>query len=250
MTDIARLPAAEIAELPWLTVAQMVEVDRAMVEDYEILLPQMMEHAGRHLAHLARERFLGGALRGRHVAVLAGPGGNGGGALVAARRLAAWGATVTVVVSAESERMADVPRHQRRILEHMQVPLSEAAPPPGRAFDLILDGLIGYSLSGRPRGRAADLIRWANAHAAPVLSLDVPSGLDATTGEVIELAARATATMTLALPKRGLGQDLGPTFVGELYLADIGVPPALYAEPPLALTVPPVFARADLVRLR
>jgi NAD(P)H-hydrate epimerase len=72
---------------PMLDSAQMREVDRVMVEDYHIELLQMMEHAGRHLAHLARERFLQGNPVGRRVVVLAGPGGNGGGALVAARRL-------------------------------------------------------------------------------------------------------------------------------------------------------------------
>jgi hypothetical protein len=102
----------EAESIPWLTTEQMVEVDRAMVEDFRVLLLQMMEHAGRHLAHLARERFLSGDARGREVVVLAGPGGNGGGALVCARRLAAWGARVVVAVTADDERFAEVPRHQ------------------------------------------------------------------------------------------------------------------------------------------
>lgn len=88
------------AELPWLSVAQMVEVDRAMVDDFQILLLQMMELAGRHLASLARARFLADAIPDAPVVILAGPGGNGGGALVCARRLAGWGAAVSVVISA------------------------------------------------------------------------------------------------------------------------------------------------------
>ena len=74
-------------ELPYLTVRQMIEVDKAMVEDFRINLVRMMENAGRGLAHLTRARFLGGDPRGKKVVVLAGTGGNGGGALVCAREL-------------------------------------------------------------------------------------------------------------------------------------------------------------------
>ena len=91
------LPPRYTDPLPYLTKEQMVEVDRAMIEDFQIELVQMMENAGRGLAHLVRERFLDGDPRDRHVVVLAGTGGNGGGALVAARRLQNYyGARVTV----------------------------------------------------------------------------------------------------------------------------------------------------------
>ena len=72
-------------DIPWLTTEQMIEVDRAMMEDYRIDLVRMMENAGRNLAHLARARFLDGDPRGQRVVVLAGTGGNGGGALVCCR---------------------------------------------------------------------------------------------------------------------------------------------------------------------
>ena len=94
---------------------------------------------------------------------------------------------------------------------------------------MIVDGVIGYSLKGAPRGAAADLIRWANAQPAPILALDAPSGVDATTGTIFDPAIKATATMTLALPKEGLRTPGVEAHVGELYLADISVPPALYA---------------------
>lgn len=93
------------------------------------------------------------------------------------------------------------------------------------------------------------LIDWANRAAAPVLALDVPSGLDATSGTVWEPCIRATATMTLALPKRGLLAPGARGAVGELYLADIGVPPQLYARPPLGLAVASPFGAADVVRI-
>jgi NAD(P)H-hydrate epimerase len=78
----------------------------------------------------------------------------------------------------------------------------------------------------------------------------MPSGLDATDGAIYEPAIRATATMTLALPKVGLFSEAAATHVGELYLADISVPPALYAGPPLQLEVGPIFAADDIVRIR
>ena len=70
-----------------------------------------------------------------------------------------------------------------------------------------------------------------------------------TTGEAFGLAVRAAATLTLALPKRGLRAAVAEAYVGELYLADISVPPSLYSQPPLSLNVEPIFAEHDVVRL-
>jgi NAD(P)H-hydrate epimerase len=212
--------------VPLVDTDQMIEVDRAMMEDYKILLIQMMENAGRSLAHLARQRFLDGDPRGRQVIVLAGSGGNGGGALVAARRLHNYGAGVAVYLAKAEDAFALVPAHQLDVVRRMGIPVYPAdriahAPAP----DLVLDGVIGYSLNGRPRGAAGDLIRWANRSGAPVLALDVPSGVDTTTGTVFDPAIRAAATLTLALPKQGLLSAQVSRQVGELYLADISVPP-------------------------
>jgi NAD(P)H-hydrate epimerase len=244
-----KIADADVA-VPWLSTEQMVEVDRAMVEDLRIELIQMMENAGRNLAALARARFLGGDPRGRTVVVLAGPGGNGGGAMVAARRLHAWGARVEVFITHPDGGFTPVPAHQLEILRRMGVAVAGAAEVGAApAADLVIDGIIGYSLHGAPRGAAAGLIRWAGAQRAPVLSLDVPSGIDATSGTVHEPAIRAAATMTLALPKHGLRADGMWEHVGELYLADIGVPPSLYAGEKLGLDLGFVFARNDIVRL-
>ena len=250
MSAIPRLDPAIQAPLPRLSVAQMVEVDRLMVEEYRILLLQMMEHAGRHLAHLARELFLHGDARGRRVVVLAGPGGNGGGALVCARRLAGWGAQVAVAVTADDRKFGEVPGHQLAIARRLGLPVATGVAPTGPTPDLVIDGIIGYSLQGPPRGPAGDLIRWANDMPVPILALDVPSGLDGTSGERHNPTIDADATMTLALPKAGLMADQARAVVGQVYLADIGVPLRLYAEPSLQLTVPAVFAQSDLVRLR
>ncbi|MFV9673260.1 MAG: NAD(P)H-hydrate epimerase, partial [Acidimicrobiia bacterium] len=199
------IPTAATAEVPFLTTDQMIEVDRAMMEDYRIDLVRMMENAGRNLAHLARERFLGGNPRGHRVVVLAGTGGNGGGALVAARRLHNYGAIVSVFVTKPDDEFTPVPGQQLDLLRRMGLTVGSADGVEAvGTLDVVLDGVIGYSLQGAPRGEAGTLIRWANEQGAPVLSLDAPSGVDTTTGTVFEPAIRATATMTLALPKEGL----------------------------------------------
>ena len=243
------IPTVRASEVPHLTTTQMIEVDRAMIEDYHIDLVRMMENAGRSLAHLARERFLGGNARGRRIVVLAGSGGNGGGALVAARRLHNYGADVAVLTTKPDEQFASVPGQQLDIVRRVGIPVasdgtSEAFEP----ADIVLDGVIGYSLSGAPRGVAGELIRWATTQQAPIVSLDVPSGVDASTGTVHDPAISAAATLTLALPKEGLRATGVEAHVGELYLADISVPPELYAKH-LGVDIDPVFLESDIVRL-
>ena len=243
--------------IPFVDTAEMIEVDRAMIEDYQIELIQMMENAGRNLAHLARTRFLDGDPREKRVLVLAGSGGNGGGALVAARRLHNWGGNVTVGLGQAPAAMTLVPAKQLDILRRIGV--NDASAPADvhqlavlarkSPFDLILDGLIGYSLKGAPTGLIGDLIQLANGCKAPILSLDTPSGVDTTSGTVYDPVIRAVATMTLALPKQGLRADGVAEYVGELYLADISVPPGLYGKPPLNKDVGPLFARDDIIRV-
>lgn len=232
--------------------AQMIEVDRAMVEDFHICLIQMMENAGRHLAQLARRRFFAGDPIGKRVVVMAGTGGNGGGALVGARHLHNWGAEVRVVLSRPAEAMTTIPAHQLDILQRMHIPGADCAAPEAEmngAFELVIDGLIGYSLKGAPREPVASLIRWANRQAAPILSLDTPSGVDLTTGNVHMPAIRAAATLTLALPKTRMREPGVKRQLGELYVADISVPPELYASPFLGLEVGPLFAHEEIIRL-
>lgn len=101
--------------------------------------------------------------------------------------------------------------------------------------------------STAPQGMAADLIQKANESTAPILSLDIPSGLDATNGQVFEPHIRAAATITLALPKIGLLADTARSSVGELYLADISIPPQLYSK--LGLEVDPIFAKRDIIQI-
>ncbi|MEL7644861.1 MAG: NAD(P)H-hydrate epimerase [Anaerolineaceae bacterium] len=233
---------------PFVTTKQMMEVDRLAMEDYHIELIQMMENAGRNLARLAINQFLSKGTK--NVVVLAGAGGNGGGALVAARHLHNWGARVQVFLSRPLESYQGVTAHQLRILQEMQIDVRTASEPGAIVgIDLIIDGLIGYSLKGSPSGMAARLITWANHQNAPILSLDVPSGMDASTGKAFEPVIKADATMTLALPKTGFLAPDNETLTGKLFLADIGIPPELFSSPSLGLNVANFFAESEILRL-
>ncbi|MFK7847027.1 MAG: NAD(P)H-hydrate epimerase, partial [Rhodothermales bacterium] len=156
------MPNIPFVTAPFITTEQMIEVDRAMIEDYKILLIQMMENAGRNLADLARRRFLEGNPVRKRVIVLAGKGGNGGGGLVCARRLHNWGADVAVYLTTEDDDFSGIPAHQLDILQQMKVTVHTQEIPDMQPADLVIDAVIGYSLSGNPRGRAAVLINEAN----------------------------------------------------------------------------------------
>lgn len=233
--------------VPTLTTAQMQEVDRLMIADYGIDLLQMMELAGHSLATLARQ-LLDGDVSDRPVVVLAGRGNNGGGGLAAARHLLNWGAWVQIVCSYPPEGYKGAAAHQLRTLQAMGAPLAWAEEgwelPPA---DLLIDAIIGYGLRGDPRGPARGLIQLANSSAAPILSLDAPSGVDTAEGRVFDPHIQAAATLTLALPKHGFRQPAAAAACGDLYLADIGVPAALYAQ--LGVDLPALFARSDIVAL-
>lgn len=235
-------PVGAASELPALTADEMREVDRVMIENLGIELIQMMENAGLHLAELARSQL--SRVGDASVTVLAGGGNNGGGGLVCARHLANWGASVSVVLDRAQDEITGVPAHQMRILRRMEVPFLEEAP---GSTSLVVDALIGYGLSGDPKGPSAELIDRANGIDAPTFSLDAPSGLNVTTGSPADPCVRATATLTLALPKRGLLTAEARPVVGRLFLADISVPPAVYAR--MGLGAPRPFEEQPLVEL-
>ena len=238
------------ADFPLVDTNQMIEVDRLMIEEYHIDLVQMMENAGRCLAILTKERFFGGDIEGKRVVVLAGTGGNGGGALVAARRLHNWGAHVSVFTTEDPEKLAPVPLRQYNILQRMDITLQRAAAlEEVSTVDVILDGIIGYSLHGDPREDAATFIHWANAQNVPTVALDTPSGLDLTSGILHTPTVRAAATLTLAMPKQGLFSEEAKEVVNELYLGDISVPTELYHEDSLKVKATNLFRYADVVKI-
>ncbi|MDJ0336104.1 NAD(P)H-hydrate epimerase [Salinibacterium sp. G-O1] len=208
--------------VPAITTEQMREVDRVAVEEVGPNLHQMMENAGRNLASLCVE-LLGERWPAAPIVVLAGTGGNGGGGICAARHLANHGANVTVVVS-DPSRLTGVPADQLALYRATDGRLAGIRDLGTLDAELVVDAVLGYSLGGAPHGAAAELITWASGRTGPVVSLDVPSGVDSTTGATPGVAVRATHTMTLALPKTGLDVDA----VGELWLADIGIPREVY----------------------
>lgn len=225
--------------VPAVTAEQMREVDRIAVEETGPNLYQMMENAGRNLALLAIE-FLGSSWTAARILVLAGSGGNGGGGMCAARHLANHGADVMLCLAAP-ERLKEVPAFQRKVFQSTRGREIDAAALPKQRLDLVVDALIGYGLQASPKGAVAELIRWANGAKAPILSLDVPSGVDATTGQAPGECIRPRWTMTLALPKTGLLQ------AGELFLADLGIPEGVYRRMGLNYIAP--FGGRSWVRL-
>lgn len=230
--------------MPAVSVDEMREIDRVAVEETGPSLLQMMEHAGLELAMSALD-MLGERWRERRIVVLAGSGGNGGGGLCAARQLATRGVEVLVVLSRPAASMEGAVAEQLRTLAEAParvIPWSDAFDV-GDA-DLVIDAVIGYSLRDAPAGPAMALIRATQAAAAPVLSLDVPSGLDPDEGTSPGVAVRPDRTLTLALPKRGLRRENA----GELRLADLGIPPGVYARAGLAFASP--FGAESQVPLR
>lgn len=235
--------------IPYITVDQMRLIDQLMEEKYQISLFQMMENAGRNLALIAKRKFFKNNCNGKTVVILTGTGGNGGGAMVAARNLHNWGALVDIVIVKEKEKYTDVAGQQLAILDKMGLDFCFNCEFETRRYDLVIDGLIGYSLKGGPKGIAKDLINWANSQPFPVLSLDVPSGMDATTGEIYEPCIRAYATLTLALPKTGFLPRRSKFYTGELFLCDISVPAKLYGELGIELPKDPIFSEDEIVKI-
>lgn len=214
-----------------VTTEEMRAVDRVAVEEFGVDLLQLMEHAGRALALTARERRADGP-----VAVVAGNGGNGGGGLACARHLANHGVPVEVALDREPDALTGAAAHQHATLAEMGVPVGVGPGAPPVDPGLVVDALIGYGLAGDVRSRARDMIEALDAlddlealdapgdgSGTPVLSLDVPSGRDATSGEVLGAAVDPDAVLTLALPKTGLRAVDAP-----VVLADIAVPTGVY----------------------
>ncbi len=225
----ASVPADSV---PWLDVEQMRELDLIAIDELGLTPERMMENAGRSLAGLAR-RLLGGRVAGREIAVLAGPGGNGGGGLVAARHLANAGARVFVVLSHSRDRLAPVTAEQLRIASSLGLDpgVVPAAP------DLVLDALLGYSQAGPLRDEVARLVAWTRGRRAA--SLDLPTGLAGSPHVEPE------ATLTLAAPKRLLlDEGVEP---GALFLADVSIPAAAYARLGIRWRSP--FDTSPVVRL-
>ena len=231
------------------TTSQMREIDRVVTQEYGLQIVQMMEKAGRSLARLCR-LMLGGSVEGRRILILAGGGKNAGGGLAAARSLHNWGADVEVALAVRDDSLKRSVVVQFNVLESMGVPFVEASTLRAtelKGFDLIVDALLGYGIEGDPAAEFAHVISLTNESKKPVVALDIPSGLNASTGKPFDPCITASATMTLAVLKTGLLESTAAEFVGELWLADVGIPPEVLVKVGLEGENP--FIEDDLVLL-
>jgi hydroxyethylthiazole kinase-like uncharacterized protein yjeF len=220
---------------PLLSVAQVRAIEAAAQATSP--QPPLMERAGRVVAEQALGMLAEAAVAPTHgagiatetaeqpaasarVLVLAGPGNNGGDALVAARHLRAAGVSVCTMLAGDPARL---PPDAGRALEHwLAAGGSLAAEWPLATPDLIIDGLLGIGISRAPADAIASLVRKANASGAPVLAIDVPSGLDADTGVALEPAIRAQRTVTFLGDKLGLHRGDGPACAGVVVTEWLG----------------------------
>ena len=227
--------------VPALTADEMREVDRIAVDEFGLSILQMMENAGRSLAQTALNMLHGTK---SEVAVLAGSGGNGGGGLCCARHLHNRDFKVWVVLDGRDASLTPAACNQLKILRAAGLQPTDFSHASDllRRSQLVVDALMGYGLRGAPKGGTAQLIDLCNDHGRRILALDVPSGLNPTTGGTPGSVVRPDTTLTLALPKTGLH-----SLPGELYLADIGIPPQVFHR--LGLRYEPPFKKHYCVRV-
>ncbi|MBI1284934.1 MAG: NAD(P)H-hydrate dehydratase [Thiobacillus sp.] len=210
-------PLLALVSPPLLTAADVRDIERQWQASHPDV--SMMERAGAAAADLA------GSLAdesGEPVLVLAGPGNNGGDALVVARRLTEQGSRVIVVSRADAARLPpDAARAREAWRESGGAILADI--PPAQRFSLVVDGLFGVGLTRDVTGEDARLIARVNDWDCPRLALDIPSGLDSDSGRIRGCALRADQTLTFLGLKPGLLTADGPDFAGAVLLDTLGV---------------------------
>lgn len=200
------------------TTEEMQALEKLASKKYGVSTDEMMRHAGKSLHDFVVDELPAV----KRILVMAGKGNNGGDALVAGKLLKKSGCEVTVVHADESF-------------------------PPDfdfSRFDLIIDGLFGFSLKGNPRPPIDRIIEQINCSNVPVLSVDVPSGLEVYSGKIMEPTIRATYTLTLGMSKKGLADS--PGYAGKVYLGSVGIPASAYSERGIE---PPDFGAKTYVAL-
>jgi NAD(P)H-hydrate epimerase len=194
----------------------------------------LMENAGRAVAEIAESEF--GWPQGKRILIFCGKGNNGGDGFVAARHLLNAGANVSVVMFASARTLQGDARSNYdslvRLKHHSGGTLSIKSFSPSllktsRNKDLIIDAIFGTGFSGAVREPFMTAIRWINRQSVPVLSVDIPSGVDGTSGLVVNAAVKASCTVTFGLMKTGLLCNQGQDHVGVLRTIDIGIPTAV-----------------------
>lgn len=207
-----------------VTADEMRRIDRETIGQFGIPSAVLMERAGLAVAERVRSQY-----PPKKIVVLCGAGNNGGDGLVAARCLHACGYRVSVHMVARRANLSAECSAQLKIAEKFGVPVVFGANLTSGNLHgaAVIDALFGTGLSKPLTGSLAKLVHQVNDSGAPVISVDIPSGISADTGQVQGVAIRATETITFGLPKRGHVLHPGAAYMGRLSVADIGFPPAL-----------------------
>jgi NAD(P)H-hydrate epimerase len=217
-----------------LNTAQMREADRRTIEDVGIPAIVLMENAGREAAAAIETAF--DDIATFRIAILCGPGNNGGDGFVVARALAARGADVDVYVIGGAAASTGDARANLRVLQRMDVveiiEIANAAAwkvegPDALSADVIVDAMFGTGVRVPLTGLYETIVADVNMVGNPVVSIDLPSGLSADTPEVPGPAIHASMTVTLGAPKLPLVLPPAATSAGEMIVADIGIPAAI-----------------------
>lgn len=210
------------------TAKEMEKLDKLSMAG-GLSIRQMMELAGYHIILLFKILKI---KKTAYVTVVCGKGNKGGDGLSAARHLVNNGFKNVNVVLMSKQLKID-PKHHLKLLKKMKVPTyfytnKIVKHSVFNKTDVFIDALIGYNLKGSPRGVFADVIEIINKSGKKIISYDLPSGVDATTGECFTPCVKANTTLTLALPKRIFKTKTGRKVSGKIYLADIGIPKIFY----------------------
>ncbi len=225
----------EASEYPRVTSAQMKTLDARTIDEYDIPAIVLMENAGRGAGQIIDRFAMNEGLSGGPIAVVCGRGNNGGDGFVLARHLANRGHRVEIFFDGDPNKpgpLSEETETNFNIAQEQGIPISSCdgiKPRLGEA-SLIVDALLGLGLKGEVRPETRRLIEAINAAAAPVIAVDVPSGLDCDTGHPLGAAVVAAETATFGLPKVGFFENEGPRHVGTLHVIDIGIPAELTRE--------------------
>lgn len=224
---------------PILTATQMKEADRKAIEEVGIPGSVLMENAARGCYEVIHE-LLEGRVAGRSMLVLCGGGNNGGDGLAIARHASLHGMEATCLLLADPDGLSHDATLQLRILQaFLDVELLHGVDALDALhdadFDMIVDAMLGTGATGDPRPPLTEAIEWANNARSPRIAIDVPTGLNADTGEASANTFTADVTITMAALKPGLLLRDGPDCCGEVFVANIGAPDWTYGESGLYL---------------
>jgi hydroxyethylthiazole kinase-like uncharacterized protein yjeF len=209
------------------TAQQIRNIDRRAIRKFGIPGPVLMENAASAIV-IEMERFFDG-IEGVRVGIVCGKGNNGGDGLALARRLRIRGVPVRVALLAPFASFRNEARLNLSILRKTDVEIVPNATSRSIAeivewSDVLVDAMLGVGLSTPLKGTYAFAAELMNLAGRPVVAVDIPTGINADTGEVMGTAVRADLTVTMALPKRGLVLHPGASFSGQVRVADIGIP--------------------------